>query len=205
MEAPGLPVRAGYPAALTATDNSFNSKAGAVFAMTKVGSGKGVRSAQSPEEPVIVSRSGRVARLESSLTPHEAQIEDLVFVRKVLKKANIPFLLIRDHKNRPVLAIDIELRSAVETELTTACAIEPMYAKTVDVRGLSPVLLAEARLSNLDDPRIVRLYRRRIPPGGFRYGSRFGVELQFWAYEETVIRCPVENSLTRTVLPRREM
>ena len=173
--------------------------------MTKIASSEDVRPLQSTDKPVIVSRSGRVARLESSLTPHEAQIEDLVFVRKVLKKANIPFLLIRDHKNRPVLAVDIELRSAVERELTIACATEPMYAKTADVAGLSPILLAEGRLSRLDDPRIVRLYRRRIAPGGFRYGSRAGVELQFWVFEETVIHCPVENSLTRTVLPRTEV
>jgi Stealth protein CR2, conserved region 2/Stealth protein CR3, conserved region 3/Stealth protein CR4, conserved region 4/Stealth protein CR1, conserved region 1 len=173
--------------------------------MTKIASSDDVRPVQSTDKPVIVSRSGRVARLESSLTPHEAQIEDLVFVRKILKKANIPFLLIRDHKNRPVLAVDIEQRSAVERELTIACATEPMYAKTADVAGLSPILLAEGRLSRLDDPRIVRLYRRRIAPGGFRYGSRAGVELQFWVFEETVIHCPVENSLTRTVLQRTEV
>ena len=173
--------------------------------MTKIASSDDVRALQSTDTPVIVSRSGKVARLESSLTPHEAQIEDLVFVRKILKKANIPFLLIRDHKNRPVLAIDIERRSAVEREMTIACATEPMFAKTADVAGLSPILLAEGRLSRLDDPRIVRLYRRRIAPGGFRYGARFGVELQFWVFEETVIHCPVENSLTRTVLPRKEI
>src|SRR6202041_3775440 len=126
--------------------------------MTKIASSDDIRPVQSTDKPVIVSRSGRVARLESSLNPHEAQIEDLVFVRKILKRANIPFLLIRDHKNRPVLAIDIELRSAVETELTTACASEPMYAKTVDVSGLSPVLIADGGLSRLDDPRLVRLY-----------------------------------------------
>ena len=173
--------------------------------MTKIASSDDVRPLRSTDKPVIVSRSGKIARLESSLTPHEAQIEDLVFVRKILKKANIPFLLIRDHKNRPVLAIDIERRSAVEREMTIACATEPMFAKTADVAGLSPILLAEGRLSRLDDPRIVRLYRRRIAPGGFRYGARFGVELQFWVFEETVIHCPVENSLTRTVLPRKEI
>lgn len=154
---------------------------------------------------VIVSRSGKVARLESSLTPHEAQIEDLVFIRKALKKVNIPFLLIRDHKNRPVLGIDIELRSAVEEQLAIECANEAMYAKTADVSGISPVLLAEGRLSRVDDPRIVRVYRRRIAPGGFRYGSRFGVELQFWVFDAKVIRCPVENSLTRTELSRSDV
>ncbi|MBV9321296.1 MAG: stealth family protein [Mycobacterium sp.] len=173
--------------------------------MTKIASRGGARPIERTDNPVIVTRRGQIARLESSLTPHEAQIEDLVFLRKMLKRANIPFLLIRDHKNRSVLAIDIELRSAVERELTTACATEPMYAKTVDMPGLSPVLVAEGKLSPLADPRIVRLYRRRIAPGGFRYGPRFGVELQFWAFEQTVIRCPVESSLTRRVVPRTEI
>jgi hypothetical protein len=153
----------------------------------------------------IVTRRGKIARIESSLTPHEAQIEDLVFLRKVLKKAGIPFLLIRNHKNRPVLVIDVDLRSTVEHELATACAEEPMYAKTVDVSGLSPVLVAQGRLSPVADPGIVRLYRRRIAPGGFRYGPRFGVELQFWVFEDALVRCPVENSLTRRVVPRTEI
>lgn len=139
------------------------------------------------------------------MTPHEAQIEDLIFLRKVLKKANVPYLLIRDHKNRPILVVDVELRSVVEREVTSGCANEPMYAKTVDSPGLSPLLVAEGRLSSLADPRIVRMYRRRIAPGGFRYGPKFGVELQFWDFEETVVRCPVENSLTRRVLPRTEI
>jgi Stealth protein CR2, conserved region 2/Stealth protein CR4, conserved region 4/Stealth protein CR3, conserved region 3/Stealth protein CR1, conserved region 1 len=153
----------------------------------------------------IVTRRGKITRIESSLTPHEAQIEDLVFIRKLLKKANIPFLLIRNHKDRPVLALDIGLRSAVERVLTAGCAEEPMYAKTVDAPALSPVLVAEGRLSPVADPRIVRLYRRRIAPGGFRYGPRFGVELQFWVFEETDVLCPVENSLTRRVVPRSEL
>jgi hypothetical protein len=153
----------------------------------------------------IVTRRGKIARIESSLTPHEAQIEDLIFLRKLLKRANIPFLLIRNHKNRPVLVIDVDLRSTVEHELATVCAEEPMYAKTIDTPGLSPVLVAQGRLSPVADARIVRLYRRRIAPGGFRYGPRFGVELQFWAFEDTVVRCPVENSLTRRVIPLAEI
>ena len=173
--------------------------------MAKVASREGGRPAQRTVDPIIVTRQGKIARLESRLTPHEAQVEDLVFLRKVLNRADIPYLLIRTHKNRPVLAIDVELRPAVEGALVTACAIEPMYAKTIDESGISPVLLANGQLSRLVDPRIVRLYRRRIAPGGFQYGPRFGVEMQFWVFEETVVRCPVENSLTRTVLARDEI
>ena len=80
-----------------------------------------------------------------------------------------------------------------------------MYAKTLDQKGISPVLVAKGELSPLTDPRIMRLYRRRIAPGGLRYGPAFGVEIQFWVFEETVIRCPVENSLSRKVLPQSEI
>jgi hypothetical protein len=173
--------------------------------MSKLVSRAGGRPARRTLDPIIVTRRGKIARLESRLTPHEAQIEDLVFVRKVLNRADIPFLLIRSHKGRPILAINIELRPAVERALAAACATEPMYAKTLDERGISPVLVADGNLSRLIDPRIVRLHRRRIAPGGFRYGPRFGVELQFWMFEEALVRCPVENSLTRKMLPRNEI
>ena len=173
--------------------------------MVKFVSREGVQPARATLDPIIVTRQGEIARLESKLTPQEAQIEDLVFLRKVLNRATIPYLFIRSHKNLPILAIDIELRPAVERALTAACADEPMYAKTIDERGISPVLVANGNLSRLVDPHIVRLYRRRIAPGGFRYGPKFGVEIQFWVFEETLVRCPVENSLTRTVVPRNEL
>lgn len=163
------------------------------------------QSAQRPPTPIIVTRRGKMARLESSLTPHEAQIEDLIFLRKTLNRADIPYLLIRNHRDRPVIAVDIRLRSAVERALVAACTAEPMYAKTLDATGVSPALLADGRLSPSPDPRILRLYRRRIAPGGFRFGPAFGVDLQFWVFEESVIGCPVENSLTRTLLPRSEV
>ena len=173
--------------------------------MVKFVSREGVQPARRTLDPIIVTRQGEIARLESRLTPQEAQIEDLVFLRKVLNRATIPYLFIRSHKNLPILAIDIELRPAVERALTAACADEPMYAKTIDERGISPVLVANGNLSRLVDPLIVRLYRRRIAPGGFPYGPKFGVEIQFWVFEETLVRCPVENSLTRTVVPRNEL
>jgi hypothetical protein len=173
--------------------------------MAKFVSREGVQPARRTLDPIIVTRQGEIARLESRLAPQEAQIEDLVFLRKVLNRATIPYLFIRSHKNLPILAIDIELRPAVERALTAACADEPMYAKTIDERGISPALVANGNLSRLVDPQIVRLYRRRIAPGGFRYGPKFGVEIQFWVFEETLVRCPVENSLTRTVVPRNEL
>ena len=63
--------------------------------MAKPVSGKGDRPVRRSPDPIIVTRRGKIARLETSLTPHEAQIEDLVFIRKVLARADIPYLLIR--------------------------------------------------------------------------------------------------------------
>jgi hypothetical protein len=173
--------------------------------MAKSVSREGIRPVGRTLEPVIITRKGKIARLESRLTPYEARIEDLVFIRKALIRAGIPYFLIRDHKNRPILVVDIELRSAVERALVLACTTEPMYAKTMDQKGIPPLLIASGRISALIDPRILRLYRRRIAPGGMRYGPAFGVELQFWVFEENLIRCPVENSLTRKDLPRSEI
>jgi Stealth protein CR1, conserved region 1 len=172
--------------------------------VTKIASRDAVRPLQGIVDPIIVTRNGTIVRFESSLTPHEAQIEDLVFLRKALANADIPVLLIRDHKSRPILAVDIQLRPRVERALAAACVAEPMYAKTLDGPKLPPVLVGGGRLSELADPRIVRLYRRRIARGGFRYGPEFGVDLQFWVFEDTVISCPVENSLTRKELLRKE-
>lgn len=154
-----------------------------------------------PGSPVMVTRRGRIARVEASLTPHEAQIEDLIFLRKTLNRNDIPYLLVRDHKDRPALAVDIRLRGAVQRALAAACADEPMYAKSADEQHL----LAHGQLSAAPDSRTLRLYRNRVAPGGFRYGPAFGVDLQFWAFDETAIGAPVENALTRTLLPRTEV
>lgn len=56
--------------------------------MPKISSRDGGRPAQRTVNPIIVTRRGKIARLESGLTPQEAQIEDLVFLRKVLNRAD---------------------------------------------------------------------------------------------------------------------
>jgi hypothetical protein len=106
--------------------------------MTDVVTRDGVRPVQRTDNQVIVTRRGKIARLESSLTPHEAQIEDLVFLRKVLKKANIPYLLIRDHKNRPILVVDVELSSEVEREVTSACGRNADMTSSASMTAGSP-------------------------------------------------------------------
>ena len=83
-----------------------------------------------------------------------------------------------------------------------------MYAKTIDERGLSPVLVAEAGCPGWLDPRIVRLYRGGSRPEDSGTGRGSASRSQFWVVRGDLrwgMFVPVENSLTRKVLPRNEI
>ncbi|MEA9985015.1 MULTISPECIES: stealth family protein [Subtercola] len=159
--------------------------------------------------PDVIVRKGMLALVNTTLTPHDAMVEDLLFVRRALIDSAIPFFLIRGNDERPVVVVDKALRRKLEGALAAACEDEPMYSKTVlkTVRGTKrpPVLVSEGSLSESRKARIFRVYRPRVEPiGGLTYGSSIGIELQLWSFDDENIICPVENSLTRQILPRSE-
>ncbi|RFA20229.1 stealth family protein [Subtercola boreus] len=155
--------------------------------------------------PDVVVRKGMLALVNETLTPHEALVEDLLFVRRALQKARIAFFLIRGNDERPVIVVDAAARRKLERALALACQNEPMYAKTVTGKKRPPLLVSTGVLSESRKARIFRLYRPRVEPrGGLTYGSSIGIELQLWSFEAENIICPVENSLTRRILPRSE-
>ncbi|OHV04166.1 stealth family protein [Mycobacterium talmoniae] len=148
------------------------------------------------EAPVVGSTHGL------RLTPYEAMAADLVFLRAELDAAGIPFLLIRGADGRPALVVDIALRARVAEVLMAACLEMPLRAKVYDGTGRRSVYLADGLLSVAPDPRLLRVFRRReCPRSGLRYGASAGVELQFWVFDGQQAICPIENSLTRKVLP----
>lgn len=152
----------------------------------------------------VVIRKGVARLVNTELTPHQALLEDLLFIGDVLDAAGIEFLLVRGNDERPVIAIDTSLKGRLTEALAIACADEPMYSKTIDGKS-RPVLIADGSLSPKRKARIFRLYRPRIEPvGGLSYGASIGIELQLWRFGPEVIDCPVENSLTRKLLPRSE-
>ena len=140
------------------------------------------------------------------LTPYEAMVADLLFVRAELEMAGIPFLLIRGADGRPALVVDIGLRARVGEALMAACLEAPLRAKFLDGTGRRSVYLGEGLLSADPDPRLLRVFRRReCPRSGMRYGASAGVELQFWVFDGQRAICPIENSLTRKALPLSEI
>ncbi|CAN5180426.1 stealth family protein [soil metagenome] len=150
-------------------------------------------------------RTGLLTQVNTTLTPHEAMVEDLLFVRQALVDASLPFFLIRGNDERPVVVVDAARRLKLERVLSRACEDEPMYSKTVQGKKRPPVLVCDGLLSHSRKARIFRLYRPRVEPvGGLTYGSSTGIELQLWSFEDNMIVCPVENSLTRRILPRSE-
>jgi hypothetical protein len=161
-----------------------------------------------PEEhgrPDVIVRKGLLTLINTSLTPHKAMVEDLLFIRDALIAGGIDFMLVRGNDERPVLVVDAPMRRKVEKALAVACADEPFYSRTVGGRRRPPMLLSDGLLSSKRKAMIFRLFRPRIEPlGGLAYGSSSGIELQFWSVEGDDYICPVENSLTRRVLPLSE-
>ncbi|MBT1635871.1 stealth family protein [Clavibacter michiganensis] len=156
--------------------------------------------------PDVVVRKGLATLVNRTLTPHQALVTDLLFIRDALLATGIDFWLIRGNDERPVIAIDVQNRDTVVRALVAACADEPLYAKTVDGRRRPPLLVADGRLTDNPDAGIFRLYRPRIEPDGLlAYGASTAVELQFFRFEGETIVWPVENSLTREILPAAEV
>jgi hypothetical protein len=140
------------------------------------------------------------------LTPYEAMVSDLLFIRAELEMAGIPFLLIRGADGRPALVVDIGQRARVADALMAACLEAPLRAKVYDGAGRRSIYLGDGLLSAAADPRLLRVFRRReCPRSGIRYGASAGVELQFWVFDGERVVCPIENSLTRKTLPVSEI
>lgn len=63
---------------------------------------------------------GRLTLMDTGLTPHQAMVEDLLFVRRVLDDAGIDYLLVRGNDQRPVIAIGLRLRGDLRRALVEA-------------------------------------------------------------------------------------
>ncbi len=153
----------------------------------------------------VVVRKGLFTLVNSTLTPRESMVDDLLFVRRALDAAGVPFHLVRGDDHRPVLAVAWRDRRAVRTALAEACADEPFYSREVG-DGRAPVLLAEGRLATDGAARRFTLYRPRIDPqGSLRYGTATGVRLELWKRRGELVSAPAENSVHRAVIPADEL
>ena len=76
--------------------------------------------------PDVVVKKGLATLINTSLTPHQALVEDLLFIRDAFIAAGIDFVLVRGNDERPVLVVDAPLRRRVEKALPIACANAPI-------------------------------------------------------------------------------
>nr|WP_307048561.1 stealth family protein [Arthrobacter oryzae] len=151
--------------------------------------------------PDVVRHRGRYALINSTRTPYQAMVEDLLFIRNVLANAGLDYLLVRGNNHRPVIALDWKDRKKLRAALVEACRDEPVYSMTVDAKKKSSVLVADGELSINRQSRIFRLYRPRVEPdGGFEFGSSAGVQIELWSFEGKQLILPIENSLTRRTM-----
>ncbi|WP_188490288.1 stealth family protein [Williamsia phyllosphaerae] len=133
-------------------------------------------------------------------------VADLLFIRDALDTAGLDYLLVRGNDLRPVLAVDWHLRTELRAALVSACAREPFYVKAMDVKNSRPTLVADDKLSEDDDARVLRLYRPRYEPdSGLHYGASTAVQVELWSMSDEVMVLPVENSLTRNTIRADEI
>ncbi|WP_016933872.1 stealth family protein [Rhodococcus sp. R1101] len=141
----------------------------------------------------------------TTTTPDEAQIEDVLFLRRVLDRARIDYLLVRDDSERPILAIDRSDRKRLRAALAEGCSDEPFYSKAVGSKRRS-TLVADGHLSPGKKDRVFRLFRPRVElTSGLRYGASNGVDIELWTYTDDEVIMPRPNALTRTTARRDEM
>lgn len=154
----------------------------------------------------ITTVKRRFTLINQDRTPHQAMVEDLLFIRAALDGAGIEFLLVRGNDQRPVIAVDLNDREQLRVALVEACRDEPFYSRTVDTKRRTTLLVSDGQLSSSGKARIFRLFRPRIEPlGGLAYGPSAGVQIELWTLGENAIELPVENSLTRRTLPAAEV
>lgn len=155
--------------------------------------------------PGVVRFQGRFALAITATTPHEAMVEDLLFLRAALDDARIGYLLVRGNDERPVIAIDQADRQALADALAGSCARHPFYSKTVDDQRRRAILVADGALSLSAEARIFRLFRPRVElRSGLNYGASTGVQIELWSFADDKIVLPIENSLTRRTIRASE-
>jgi len=153
----------------------------------------------------VVHHKGRFAVRLTDQTPYDVMVQNLLFVREVLDRAGVDYLLVRGNDERPVIAVDLEDRARLREALVEAAAGAPFYVKPMDTKKKTSELLADGELSSRRKARVLRLYRPHwSKESRLYYGAATGVQIELWEFGEQEIRLPVENSLTRRTVPRAE-
>jgi len=151
-------------------------------------------------------RNGVSVLVNETLSPREAMIEDLLFLRAVLEDAGVEFLLVDGNDDRPVIAVDLTDGVVVRDALVAAMADQPFMLKTEGKKSGPAVLVADGLLSIEPDHRSFVLYRARVAPvGGLAYGASSGVRIEAWEWTDETVEAATENSVTRFTIPRDEV
>lgn len=147
----------------------------------------------------------RYALPDSAVTPREAMVEDLLFIRAVIAAAQIDYLLVQGNDRRPVIAIDQADRSVFAVALADACARQPVYCTAIDGKRPHATVIADGAFALSPDARIFQLFRPRVGSNsGVRQEQEAGVQIQLWSRTADTIVLPIANALTRRTIPSHE-
>ncbi len=167
--------------------------------------------------------SPRAELVNEFLSPYEAMVDDLNFVRNALDSADVEYLLARSEDSssgavRPTLAVNDRDRDSAVAALAEACLSTVMYSKPAKATGgrhtaakqtrlrrrgqRSHALVSSGSLGGHPNDRAFVLYRPRVSKNGtLRFGAKNGIRLEFWIHGDVDIHLPNGNAVTRASLP----
>ncbi len=150
----------------------------------------------------VVLDRGVLHLVHDTVTPRQAQLDDLQLVASALERAGLEVTLIRHDRVVPALVVDVAARDVAFAALAALCDREPVYIKA---KGRSAALATLAEVPGAE-PSAVRVYRPRITRNGARrYGAALGVRLEFWRLSGDLVEAPSANALTRRTIARADL
>lgn len=142
--------------------------------------------------------------LNHSLTPLEALTVDIRALGDALDAAGVAYVLLRSHKDRPIIAFERSQLEAANAAFLLDPSLEGFLAKGKEgtrsaLRPLSDGLVVPAGSGSFT------VYRPRTSGSGrLRYGSETGATILVWDSVDNSLIAPHDTALTRTELPRDE-
>jgi len=139
--------------------------------------------------------------VDDSLTPADAERDDLLAVAAAVEAAGVRVLLVRDANRRPKIVVDTADSIAALAALRDP-ELGPVYLKAP---GEDPVPAHSVDAA----PGAVAAYAvfrpRTSTEGSYRYGAPLAPRLELWRFGSSVIEAPRPSAMTRRVFATEDL
>jgi hypothetical protein len=131
--------------------------------------------------------------VDDTLTPTEAERDDLLTVAAAIEAAGVEVMLVRDANRRPKLVVDTAHAEPALAALRDP-ELGPVYLKA---RGEEPVPAHSVTPSRNAVEAYAVFRPRTSAEGSYRYGAALAPRLELWRFGAETVEAPRPSALTR--------